>query len=184
MIFFSPCDIPVAEALAAWRTMGGTHFFIVLSEVAGPTASLGLALIALLALFARRAHATMAGFAFAAGGANAAWVLLKTLIERPRPSLELAAFIEPGFAFPSGHATNAFAFATFAAVLLSRALPRGYARLAVVALPCIVAAFIAFGRVYLGVHYVSDVVAGAALGIAFGWGGVLLRDRLLRSWAR
>lgn len=182
MIFFSPCDIPVAEAMNAWRSMGGTQFFIMVSEVAGPTTSAGLALVVLLGLFARRKYPAMAGFALAVAGANAAWILAKALVARPRPSIEYASFIEPGFAFPSGHATNAFAFGVFLAVMLGRSVPRGHARRAAMTLPLVCAALVAFGRVYLGVHYVSDVVAGAVLGSVAGYAGVLLHDLLARRF--
>ncbi len=184
MIFFSPCDIPVAETMNAWRTMGGTHFFIMLSEVAGPTTSAGIALTILLGLFIRRNYFAMAGFALAVAGANAAWVLAKALVARPRPGIEYASFIEPGYAFPSGHATNAFAFGVFLAVMLMRTMPVGAVRLLALSLPLLMAALIAFGRVYLGVHYVSDVVAGAVLGSAAGYAGVLLHDFLARRIRR
>jgi undecaprenyl-diphosphatase len=59
------------------------------------------------------------------------------------------------YSFPSGHATVSFA----CAAVLAAALPR--LRVPLFAL----AALIAFSRVYVGVHYPSDVVGGAALGI-------------------
>lgn len=184
MIFFSPCDIPVAETMNAWRTMGGTHFFIMLSEVAGPTATAGLALMVSLALLVRRRYAILGGLAVALGGATSAWVVLKALIARPRPSVEFASFIEPGYAFPSGHATNAFALGVFAALLIWGHVPKGRLRIIACAFPVALAVFIAFGRVYLGVHYTSDVVAGAVLGTAFGVCGAWVARMLERRVAR
>lgn len=90
---------------------------------------------------------------------------LKLLIHRPRPYEALTAvdlLVNPlglsRSSFPSGHAVAAFTSAT----ILSRKLPR----LAVVFLS--LAVLMAFSRVYVGMHYFSDVLAGAAFGVGFG----------------
>ena len=86
---------------------------------------------------------------------------LKTVFDRPRPPLgedpvTALTRLPVSGSFPSGHAATAFA----AAVALGLLVPR----LRVPALT--VAALVAFSRVYLGVHYVSDVVAGGLIGAA------------------
>jgi hypothetical protein len=87
MIFLNPVDTGIAEAFARWRSLGGAFFFINLSEIARPTATAGLTLIVALILFLRRRFAAIAGLAIAVGGANAAWVIIKALIDRPRPPM-------------------------------------------------------------------------------------------------
>lgn len=178
MMFFSPCDMPVAEFFAHTRTMGATYFFINLSELAGPLSTAGVSLVIALALYLRKRFAAIAGLAVAVGGANAAWVLLKQVIERPRPPHALAAYVEVGSSFPSGHATNAFALASFLSLVALHSLPRSWARTALVGTLIALAALIACGRVYLGVQYVSDVVAGAVLGSIFGFAGYYLEAKL------
>ncbi|HSO97525.1 MAG TPA: phosphatase PAP2 family protein [Solirubrobacteraceae bacterium] len=84
---------------------------------------------------------------------------LKLLIGRRRPAPRRVLTRRPRtLSFPSGHAASAFAFATAA----SRELPAAGPLLTGLA------ASVAYSRVYLGVHYPSDVLAGAALGTAFG----------------
>jgi undecaprenyl-diphosphatase len=89
---------------------------------------------------------------------------LKFLIDRPRPCHEFANVhllvgCGSGYSFPSSHAVNNFA----AAIVLSYFLPRWtWAFLSY-------AAVIAFSRVYVGVHYPSDVVAGAIIGALVGF---------------
>jgi membrane-associated phospholipid phosphatase len=93
--------------------------------------------------------------------ALASWLngVIKALVDRGRPPHAEAVVGVPGSpSFPSGHAMSAFAVATAIALLAPRL------RWPVLAL----ASVIAFSRVYLGVHFWIDVLAGAALGIAIG----------------
>jgi undecaprenyl-diphosphatase len=104
---------------------------------------------------------------------------VKALVERARPDIEpLASFASTSF--PSGHATaGAACYAAFALVL-SRQRPR-IVQTGIVAAAAAVAGAVAASRVLLGVHWLTDVVAGLALG--WGWfaacsiafGGRLLR---------
>lgn len=104
--------------------------------------------------------------------------VLKAWIARPRPCHVLSDLFTPagcgtGWSMPSNHTANAFAAAAVIAVL--------WPRLAAVAYP--VAALIALSRCLLGVHYPSDLIAGAALGTCIGLACAMpLRGRLrLRS---
>lgn len=89
--------------------------------------------------------------------------LLKELFERARPCNSLPDVLIPigctgSYSFPSNHAINNFAAATF----FARLFP-GY-RIVLY----ITAFLVTLSRVYLGLHYPSDIIAGAAVGILFG----------------
>jgi undecaprenyl-diphosphatase len=104
------------------------------------------------------------------GGLLGASVLahgLKRLFARPRPDVsELLVAMPPDFSFPSAHTAQAVAFALACAVAASRdvATPAG---MLVWETLIITAALVGISRVYLQVHYISDVVAGAMLGVAW-----------------
>lgn len=92
--------------------------------------------------------------------------VLKPLAARPRPYVAAALLVrtveaEPasGYSFPSGHAATSVA----GAIAAVRMFPR-------LAVPVwMLAGLIAYSRIYVGVHYPSDVAAGALLGVACAW---------------
>jgi len=123
---------------------------------------------------ASRSRGVLFAAVVAAAFANVVLVLAKSRIRRQRPCARVrpAHFdVDPiawlacdRFSFPSGHALHSFAVAS----VVSLAFP-------LLALPVLLlASSIAFSRVLLGLHWPSDVVAGAIAGIAIGWGAFQL----------
>ena len=89
--------------------------------------------------------------------------VLKNVFQRTRP--ELAPLVPaPGYSFPSGHALMSAAFYGFLAYLLFRHCPSPLLKWSLVSLLTLLVLAIGFSRVYLGVHYLSDVLAGFAAG--------------------
>jgi membrane-associated phospholipid phosphatase len=129
-----------------------------------------LVLVGLVALiFARRGSLNAAGVLVAAlGGAGVLNALLKLIFERPRPEL---AFVHlETYSFPSGHAAVAAAtFATLAFLLGERVHAH---KALIVAAAVVLIAIVDFSRLYLGVHYLSDVVAGTSFGLS--WASICL----------
>jgi len=91
-------------------------------------------------------------------------LLLKGAIALPRPPTELHRIPEDGRGFPSGHATAAATLYGGLALTVDRWTPRGRAAAAAALI-----GLVALTRLALGVHYLVDVLAGAAVGLAAVW---------------
>jgi membrane-associated phospholipid phosphatase len=122
-----------------------------------------LAIVCCLWLVSEGARREALALALSLGGAMLISDLVKQLTARPRPSVAHLQAVT-GSSFPSGHATQASAF-WLALALALRALPLPrWALRAAGAVALLLSLAVAWSRVYLGVHYPSDVLAGLALG--------------------
>ncbi|HEY3363722.1 MAG TPA: phosphatase PAP2 family protein [Symbiobacteriaceae bacterium] len=137
-----------------------------------------------------RAIGVVMGASMAVAGVLEA--VIKVLVRRPRPPLTLPdvhviGAVPNSFSFPSGHALTAFAAATVLLMAVQyrkdpRQRPLAPAWLGWTAM--ILAAAVGFSRVYVGVHYPSDVLAGAAMGWLVGRGAWRLFERAAAPFAR
>lgn len=130
----------------------------------GSTAAVAAAVIVAIGLLAWRrrlvAAVTLAAGALATSGAVQ---LVKALEDRHRPPAPLVR--AGGASFPSGHAAHAIVLLAVA-VALAPSLPGGRARTALLATAAVLAVAIGLTRVYLRVHYLSDVIGGWGLAAA------------------
>ncbi|MES2444881.1 MAG: phosphatase PAP2 family protein [Pseudomonadota bacterium] len=166
-------DIPVG---VAWLQ-------IPMRDITAIGGSTGLTLITLVItgfLLVARKFAT-AAFVFAAiaGGALLS-VALKSVFLRPRPEIVPHLVLVDTTSFPSGHAMNsAIVFLTLGA-LLTRTQKDRTVRIYLVAVAILLTLLVGFSRVYLGVHWPSDVIAGWIVGA--GWATFCLAiARLLQA---
>ena len=95
-------------------------------------------------------------------------VSIKYLIHRERPNI-LKLIEIGGFSFPSGHSMASMSFYGFLIYLTSKNY-KGKVKYLIIAVLAIVILLIGLSRIYLGVHYASDVIGGFSLGIA--WIGI------------
>lgn len=166
----------VVEHRAGWLD----PVFVGLSAI-GYSGLVWIALAALLAYLGRQSFPfPVALTAACVWSADLIALGLKAATNRPRP-FETIPQADPlmgatvGQSLPSGHAATSFAGAVVLTYLFPRSAPYAF----------LLAAAIAFSRVYVGVHYPSDVLAGAALGAWVGLAGVLVvRPRRPTSGAR
>lgn len=173
-----PFDEPVLRWFETLQTPWLTDLMFALSVLGDvPTTSIlaGLVLLALAVWFRQE----VAFFVVSLGGAAAIMLLTKVVLARPRPELFPDGGLYPTStpSFPSGHATGSVAFYLTLYLLSRRAIP-GWSWL-VGLIGGLLTFGIAVSRLYLQVHYPSDVLAGLALGVAWVLGAwaIFHRDR-------
>lgn len=144
-------------------------------------------LLAVGGLLARRRYRAAAYVAATVVVATRLGALLKVVIDRPRPPVGDRLFHPGGLAFPSGHSVDAAALVAALAVTAVATRPGRRWTAAIVAAAVVLVAAVMWSRTYAGVHWLTDTVAGALLGVAVAcalrWAGdTLIRVvRTLRS---
>ena len=92
--------------------------------------------------------------------------ILKNIIQRPRP-IEHRIIDEGGYSFPSGHSMVSMAFYGFLIYLIYKNIENKNIKWALCTILSLLILFIGISRIYLGVHYASDVIGGFCLSIAY-----------------
>jgi undecaprenyl-diphosphatase len=115
---------------------------------------------------ARRRHSAIYVLVASIGGALLS-TALKSLFDRPRPDVVVHLVNVSSASFPSGHALGAAAIYLTLAALLARELPRRRLRAFTVSVATLIVVIIGVSRIYLGVHWPTDVLAGWCVGAAW-----------------
>ncbi len=157
-------DQMAATTLHELRTPALTPFFLVVTALGSIEAITLMSLVGAVIFGAWRRWLLFGTWVIAAGGSVVLILLLKALFARPRPFFEQPLLLEPYYSFPSGHAMEAVVLYGMLAYFAVLALRSWRARAAVVFGTSLLVLLIGFSRMYLGVHYLSDVVAGFAAG--------------------
>lgn len=134
-------------------------------------------LIAATVLLLARLRTRAVQLLLAASGAGLTMLLTKWVFARPRPEPIHRVIAEAGFSFPSGHSLESAAVYFTLALLACRHFRSIGARSVLLAFATLLSVGVAASRVYLGVHYASDVSAGLCLGVAWA-----LSVEALASW--
>ena len=166
-------DAQALRAIAGGRNATLTSIAWVVTE-AGSFVLLAPLSIAFLVLRRWKRPADDIALVVIAAGSALLPFVVKLIVARPRPTIEHLSHLS-SLSFPSEHTTQAAAIYLTIAIMLSQSLTRGW-REAAIALGVVIALTVAWSRVYLGVHYPTDVTAGLVL----GWSWALL----VFHWAR
>lgn len=150
------------RAGSAW-----TPFMLFITHWHQQAGILAMALALACYLRVRQANYWLLALILAVPGGMLLNVLLKYTFQRARPSFDDPLLTLATYSFPSGHASGATLFYGFLAAYLVCVVPRAGVRVTVAAAAVAMTALVALSRVYLGAHYLSDVLAGVAFGSAW-----------------
>jgi len=159
-------DAAVGHWVFSLATEDSSQFFFAITLLGSTWVILPASLLLGGWLIYRKRWLHLGALAFSVGGGTLLNVILKNIFLRPRPDFVNAFYHESGYSFPSGHAMISVLFYGMAAYLLARGMRwQGRVRLGVTVFT--LALLIGFSRIFLGVHFLTDVLGGWAAGIVW-----------------
>jgi undecaprenyl-diphosphatase len=154
-------------------TTGGLLVFRVLTQLGAPVLTGALSVVSCIVLLRQRRRTLALCWLAAWLGGSLLNDVLKRAVGRERPPFASAFLFRDSYSFPSGHAMGAIiVYGMLAYVIASRWRPRDVPRGVVYAIAVAVVVAIAASRLYLGVHFPTDVLGGLAAG--GGWLAICL----------
>jgi undecaprenyl-diphosphatase len=159
-------DVALLDWLHAHATATGYAIFNAISLLGSPVALTLLALTVGLLLGVQRQWIVLGGWIAALTGGSLLNQVLKLVIQRPRPPYAAAFLTHYSWSFPSGHAMlSLIGYGMLAYLLVVLWVHRRRLQVAIVLGATLLTLAIGLSRLYLGVHYFSDVVGGYAAGV-------------------
>jgi undecaprenyl-diphosphatase len=160
-------DLSILTAIAKMRRPWLTSIAVDLTALGSITLVVLISVVVLCILLSLKDRLAAWQLLLNSLGAGIWTVIIKNVIERPRPESITPLVQVSGFSYPSGHSLASASLYLTIALLAVRYLPTTKARVLVFSLAVAVILLVCMSRVYLGVHYPSDVASGASLGFAW-----------------
>jgi membrane protein DedA with SNARE-associated domain len=155
-------DVRMANILPLFRTSALTNVFTWITLLGKSEVIVFFVAVSTALLWLWRKKYSILPLVTAAAGSAAFTSLSKLAFHRPRP--ELPVYVEHSFSFPSGHATIAVAFYGFVAYLLVHFVRSWNLKINILFTSLVLILAIGFSRMYLGLHYLSDIWGGYLIG--------------------
>jgi len=159
-------DTVVHQWSLSWHTSLGDKVIFALTHLGDLLMMLIYSVLLTLLMYGKKMWREIRFYWVGMLGSAALFSGIKELVGRTRPSSYIGDFHQHGFSFPSGHSTMSVTWALLLFLIFSPRVSRRY--LPLFTLFCLLFPLtIIFSRIYLGVHYFSDVMGGMMLGISW-----------------
>lgn len=159
---FQSFDLKIINIIQGLENNELTLFYEVITDVADTYQSMFITIVLVTLLYIKKYKREAIFLAISMSICGIVVPLLKRFVSRNRPEIHRLIEIE-GLSFPSGHSTSAtIMYLTLA--IISRSIIKGINKNLVITLASVGIIIIASSRIYLGVHYPTDVLAGMCLG--------------------
>src|ERR1035437_7417346 len=163
----SAVDIAILLTVAKIRTPWLTIAAVDVTALGSTTLVILFSAFTLVVLLVLRDRLGALQLLAASAGAGILTVVTKDTIERTRPEEVQQLIVVSGFSYPSGHSLSTSALYLTIAIIASRYIRHSGAKAAIFLAISAVVIMVGASRVYLGVHYATDVVSGISLGAAW-----------------
>lgn len=162
-------DVRVSDWIRSWPSPALETFFKLITHLGDALSITIMTTVLVIALLARKRPAQALLAAVTVGIGHLIGALLRALIQRPRPPIDVAKVTQPTtFSFPSGHATATFLFFGVLFFVVALEAKRNSTRAWTLAGCVLLAVLVGLSRIYLGMHWFGDVIGAWVLGAAWG----------------
>jgi undecaprenyl-diphosphatase len=175
-------DQGVHDWCVTHRNNAGNIFFVIITTLGSPLVLSVVTAIVVIVKWRKHRRGTALFLALATAGGYGIQLALKQHYARARPLLTQAVQGAHGYAFPSGHATGSAVVLGAFAYLIIRGKHELHIKVLSVILAALLLVAVCWSRVYLGVHWLTDVIAGAGLGAVWLLAAILAQE--IGWWTR
>ncbi|MCF6201493.1 MAG: phosphatase PAP2 family protein [Hydrogenimonas sp.] len=179
--YFSDIDTTFADRFSNYRSENLTTLFFWITLLGKPQSLAIFGVAVTIVLLRYRKFAELIAFYISFLGSSLTVYSLKTIFERARP--EGALYLERSYSFPSAHAAVAISFYLFLVYLCIRESQNRIFNISLAIGGVTLALLIGISRIYLGVHYLSDVVVGYIVGLICALSAAALLKRYCSTYS-
>lgn len=173
-------DESIRSAVHAFAAPALTSVMMAASFLGSTLFLIGFGIVVFIIFFLLKRRRAAIVFALTMLGSTVLLVTLKTVFHRTRPDPFFDTVLPVSYSFPSGHALSSFCFYGALAAIITNRINNRLIQILIWIFAALLVALIGLSRIYLGVHYPSDVLAGYT--VALIWVvTVAIGDRLLRA---
>ncbi|WP_158231765.1 MULTISPECIES: phosphatase PAP2 family protein [Sporosarcina] len=176
----SSFDEPIIDFVQSAESPGLTSIMKLFTTIGSTTSVVLLAILTLGVLLWKKHRAQAVLFAIVLAGTGILNQVLKFIFKRERPDFNRLIDIG-GYSFPSGHTMMAFSLYTILAYILWRNVKNTGGQVVIIILAAMMIVMIAVSRIYLGVHFPSDIVGGVLASSVWLFASIAFYQRFQRQ---